>query len=261
MAIKNGTLVLHLGSIDESFLRNQECYLCVRSVKSDVAAALYVCWRVTCLNESTSSALGEITYRELDPDKDPITPLHIEMLAGEELPHLLQTLLVGVEHAICRIPLDELTFPSSSSFAKFQTSDGDTASLVDCKNAISKRATSECNLKRRELITKNNSINKKKYAVKRITQSGSICDNENETFDDELCDKDEGSLTSPPITASTLPLFCLGGSFPHIDSDSEESGDDAKKTQSGECCNNNKKLSTIFIYLFTATIKWAQSAF
>lgn len=242
LAIKNGALVLHLGSIDESFIRNQECYLCVRSVKSNVAAALYVCWRASSLNESTNSKPpGEITYRELDPDKDPITPLHIEMLAGEELPHLLQTLLVGVEHAICRIPLDELTFPSSIS--KFNSLDvshdqiaSDTASLIDDKNALSKRTTTECNLKRRELITKNNSINKKKYAIKRISQSGSICDNESETLDDEVCDKEyvnEVPLTSPPITTSTLPLFCLGGSFPHIDSD-EESGDDAKKSQSGE---------------------------
>lgn len=237
METRNGALVLHLGSIDESYLCNQECYLCVRSVKSNVEAALYVCWRASTLNESTNSLPGEISFRELDPDKDPITPLHIEMLAGEELPHLLQTLLVGVEHAICRIPLDELTFPSSS-IAKFQSSDcdRDTASLIDDKNAASKRTTTECNLKRRELITKNNSLNKKKYTVKRITQSGSICDNESETLDDETSDKeyvDEGILTSPPITPSTLPLFCLGGSFPHIDSD-EESGDDAKKSQSGE---------------------------
>lgn len=241
LAIKNGAVVLHLGPIDDSFIREQECYLCVRSVTSDVAAALYVCWRATPLNESPNSSPGEITYRQLDPDKDPITPLHIEMLAGEELPHLLQTLLVGVEHAICRIPLDELTFPSS--IAKFHSSDvdrepkaSDAAALIDDKNATSKRSTSECNLKRRELITKNNSINKKKYAVKRITQSGSICDHESETLDDDVCDKDfvdEGPLTSTPVTASTLPLFCLGGSFPHIDSD-EESGDDGKKSQSGE---------------------------
>lgn len=243
LSIKNGTLVLHLGSIDESFIRSQECYLCVRSVKSNVEAALFICWRASNLNESTNRTRGEISYRELDPDKDPTTPLHIEMLAGEELPHLLQTLLVGVEHAICRIPLDELTFPSSSSIAKFQSLDVDrdpkaieTASLNDVKNATSKRVTTECNLKRRELITKNNSINKKKYSIKRISQSGSICDTESETLDDDVCDKDyidEGPLTSTPVTASTLPLFCLGGSFPHIDSD-EESGDDAKKTQSGE---------------------------
>lgn len=260
MTLANGELVLHLGSIDETFLGNQDSYLCVRSSQSNVESALYVCWRA---NES--STIGEISFRELDPDKDPITPLHIEMLAGEELPHLLQTLLVGVEHAICRIPLDELTFPSpTSSITKFNSSNGcdhdlkarnygdNTTSLIDDKNvAGSKRVTTECNLKRRELITKNNSINKKKYAVKRISQSGSICDNESETLDDH-CGGDEiivnnnksiddCSSTNDYLngnnesiaTTSTLPLFCLGGSFPHIDSD-EESGDDAKKSQSGE---------------------------
>lgn len=156
------------------------------------------------------------------------------MLAGEDLPHLLQTLLVGVEHAICRIPLDELTFPpcpnvsGSMEFADYS---------MDEKNAASKRA--ECNLKRRELITKNNSINKK-YAAKRSNgrDSESI---EFETVDSltasagPTCDAakanegDPGAATQP----STLPLFCLGGSFPHIDSD-EESGDDGKKIQTGE---------------------------
>lgn len=269
LTLPSGALVLHLGSIvDESIVCKQDCYLCVRSYKSNVAAALYVCWRATYPNDS--STLGEISYRELDPDKDPIVPLHIEMLAGEELPHLLQTLLVGVEHAICRIPLDELTFPSPSSITKYHSSNVDrdpkaanatTTSLiaiVDDKNASSgsKRVTTECNLKRRELITKNNSINKKKYAVKRISQSGSICDNnESETLDDEIevvvaaaansstKESVDDSSTNEYLngnTASTLPLFCLGGSFPHIDSD-EESGDDAKKIQSGESnCNNSK---------------------
>jgi hypothetical protein len=183
----------------------------------------------------------------LDPDKDPITPLHIEMLAGEELPHLLQTLLVGVEHAICRIPLDELTFPLQVSCE--HNSIG-TNYLFDDKSINGKKI--ECNLKRRELITKNNSINKKYAAVtnvKRITCNGSSinniiqCDNESEVtaFDAECSNKDSVDSTNDILnvnndqtaTASTLPLFCLGGSFPHIDSD-EESGDDAKKIQSGK---------------------------
>lgn len=179
------------------------------------------------------------------------------MLAGEDLPHLLQTLLVGVEHAICRIPLDELTFPPCPTVSN--ATDPNVIEFaqdysMDEKNAASKRA--ECNLKRRELITKNNSINKK-YAIKRITCSGGKpTPNESETQDVENADRGARELTatagplsdaSTPDTltngtdaattgavASTLPLFCLGGSFPHIDSD-EESGDDAKKIQSGEC--------------------------
>lgn len=189
--------------------------------------------------------------------KDPLTPLSIEMLAGEDLPHLLQTLLVGVEHAICRIPLDELTFPprptvsnsSQHNVIEFAATDY----LTDEKNAANKRA--ECNLKRRELITKNNSINKKYAAAKRITtcSGSSLTTTESETLHDEsvaerareltastnplsdVSTNDTNSLTTTTgAVASTLPLFCLGGSFPHIDSD-EESGDDSKRTQSGEC--------------------------
>lgn len=181
---------------------------------------------------------------------DPLTPLSVEMLAGEDLPHLLQTLLVGVEHAICRIPLDDLTFPPSSatvsSCSRHNVIEFATDYSMDEKNAASKRA--ECNLKRRELITKNNSINKK-YAIKRTTCNGSssLTTSESETLDEAreltastnpssdvvLLTNETDSLTSTGAVASTLPLFCLGGSFPHIDSD-EESGDDAKRTQSGE---------------------------
>lgn len=256
LTLSNGALSLHLGTIDESLVRQQDFYLCIRSATSNVAPSLYVCWRA---NETTG-----ITYRQLDPDKDPITPLNIEMLAGEELPHLLQTLLVGVEHAICRIPLDELTFPQyntklqHSNDVNSQQNDNSTANYLieNVKQRL------ECNLKRRELITKNNSINKKYAAVKRITCNGSspydnesetttldICNNNNNnnnnresvdvnisssTNDDVLNGNSDLSLTSSSgAITSTLPLFCLGGSFPHIDSD-EESGDDAKKNQSGE---------------------------
>jgi hypothetical protein len=182
----------------------------------------------------------EVIVLDRSLSTDPITPLSIEMLAGEDLPHLLQTLLVGVEHAICRIPLDELTFPSCPNvFGSIEFAATDYS--MDEKNAATKRA--ECNLKRRELITKNNSINKK-YAAKR--SNGRECESiEYETVDSltasagQTCDEataaaavnegDPGAATQP----STLPLFCLGGSFPHIDSD-EESGDDGKKIQTGE---------------------------
>lgn len=174
------------------------------------------------------------------------------MLAGEDLPHLLQTLLVGVEHAICRIPLDELTFPPCPTVSDCRHQNViDYAAAdysVDDKNAANKRA--ECNLKRRELITKNNSTNKK-YAIKRTSCNGSSnLTNESETLDDENVGLRAREMTATPndsstnetdslttgAVASTLPLFCLGGSFPHIDSD-EESGDDAKKSSSGELCN------------------------
>lgn len=255
MTLSNGALVLHLGTIDESLVRNQDYYICIRSIASNVESALYVCWRASSINESG------IIYRKLDPDKDPITPLYIEMLAGEELPHLLQTLLVGVEHAICRIPLDELTFPPCPPIIKStqqkhsnDSIDNGNDNIDDKSTASGKQQRLECNLKRRELITKNNSINKKyTTAVKRITCNGTSssssieCDNESETtaLDGEIIVKESVDSTNDILNGndiqhstdttitSTLPLFCLGGSFPHIDSD-EESGDDSKKSQSGK---------------------------
>jgi len=258
-----GALVLHLGAIDESLVRPHDIYLCIRSCAADVSAALYACWRAAIVNESAAV----IVYRQLDPDKDPITPLSVEMLAGEDLPHLLQTLLVGVEHAICRIPLDELTFPPHSPSPPCdQLSNSD---LIDCNSSSSK----QCNLKRRELITKNNSINKK-YAIKRtscsnLSQSEQQQVDESETASAAATSKSNDVSITPVAAASTTsnnlinetnpmttttttttttsssaattsttqPLFCLGGSFPHIDSD-EESGDDAKKIQSGELLLN-----------------------
>lgn len=265
LTLSNGAVVLHLGTVNESLVRLHDFYLCIRSSASDVSAHLYACWRTT-INETTTI----VKYHQLDPEADPIAPLYIEMLAGEDLPHLLQTLLVGVEHAICRIPLDELTFPPTtvSNSCNNHHNSNETNQIVDSKNA-NKRM--ECNLKRRELITKNNSINKK-YAIKRISCCGSILYdkvgnralNESEILDSENVDETSVDSTNEcndqwndvsistisndltnetdstsGTTASTLPLFCLGGSFPHIDSD-EESGDDAKKIQSGEYIKKKK---------------------
>lgn len=204
-----------------------------------------------------------------------ITPLLVEMLAGEDIPHLLQTLLVGVEHAICRVPLDELTFPlqydgnNSNISDPIQSDESEQQQSTVCKLLLEQHNGSEINTKLRKLITKNNSINKKvnnNYAAcnnKRLTSNGIFHDEKNGTLnsnaDDSRAvtqalthqklsskatlpvnsDDENNSLTS--ITGSvslpstsTLPLFCLGESFPHIDSD-EESGDDSKKIQSGEC--------------------------
>lgn len=176
------------------------------------------------------------------------------MLAGEDLPHLLQTLLVGVEHAIQRIPLDQLTFPPSPILSN--DSDQNVIEYaadfsIDDRNAASKRA--ECNIKRRELITKSISTNKK-YAIKRISCSGrsnQLTKNESKARDEEpivpktlestmklgeISSSSTFSVMPSSMTipeTSTLPLFCLGGSFPHIDSD-DESCDETKSIQTGE---------------------------
>lgn len=167
------------------------------------------------------------------------------MLAGEDIPHLLQTLLVGVEHAICRVPLDELTFPT-----QYGGNVSVSNSIHKCELDRTTQLTnenSESNTKHRALITTNNSINKKytsnNYASKRITSNGILHENETSQTNNDIVDDEANNLTehtkviddeNSSITGSSnLPLFCLGGSFPHIDSD-EESGDDSRKIQSGK---------------------------
>jgi hypothetical protein len=165
------------------------------------------------------------------------------MLAGEDIPHLLQTLLVGVEHAICRVPLDELTFPTQYD-SNVTVSNSSDKCESDCTTQLVDKLI-ESNSKHRELITKNNSINKKYIsASKRITSNGILHENGISNTNDDIEDDEINNLTehlttfddgnlSIMCTSSTLPLFCLGGSFPHIDSD-EESGDDSRKIQSGK---------------------------
>lgn len=57
----DGALLLHLGSIDDSLVRIQDIYLCIRSVTSNVSPKLFACWR--------RSLSDSIVYHELDPAK------------------------------------------------------------------------------------------------------------------------------------------------------------------------------------------------
>lgn len=61
LTLTDGSLVLHLGTIDESLVRLQDFYLCIRSGASNVSSKLFACWR-TSISDS-------IVYHELDPDK------------------------------------------------------------------------------------------------------------------------------------------------------------------------------------------------
>lgn len=177
-----------------------------------------------------------------------VTTLTLEMLA-EELPHLLRSLLVGVEHAINRVPLDELSVfhpsetaalshqqqqqqlsalrpESSASNASSSSTSAASAAQQHAKLLLSPLGSPKCGLKRREMINKNKLNNK--YALKRMaskaetTPGGGGADATAAAADAA----DAAAMLPAEAPLSNLPLFCLGRSFPHIDSD-EESGDDA----------------------------------
>ncbi|XP_055619314.1 uncharacterized protein LOC129764351 [Toxorhynchites rutilus septentrionalis] len=316
----DGALVLHLGALDESLVRTQDLYLCIRPEPESNEPRLYAVWRggTPPSDQSHQAPLphvaSPVVYRQLDPGKDPITPLAVEMLA-EDLPTLLQNLLVGIERAIYRVPLEELSFPTAERNAASISQEVDdhqnnNGALVkepsDRQDKyILNPGTPKIGLKRRELITKNKAVNNK-YALKRITTpQTAVSSNGNDTFSPsngghnsynqnntngnsfvnrnaaleksentqqingnqcnngsavagegtaaeggsrslKLCDTggivvaltgeavgggaSDNHQSAISTDISSMPLFCLGGSFPHIDSD-EESGDDMKKCE------------------------------
>lgn len=173
----------------------------------------------------------KIIYHILDPDKDPVTSIALEMLT-EELPQLLQTLLVSVEQTINRIPFDDLSFPSSSPPpSPAATANDDFVRKLSQQNVASPNGSPKCGLKRRELITRNHKTLHGRYAMRRMSLNKS---------------ENESSSTSSPMHSNSstikesnaMPLFCLGGSFPHIDSDEDSGADDASKSSSERKLDN-----------------------
>lgn len=207
----SGAVVLHLGALDESLLRCQDLYLCVKPAE-DQSTHLCAVWR--------SPINLKIIYHTLDPDKDSLTPIALEMLA-DDLPQLLQSLLVGVEHAISRVPLDVLTFPTKDDDSDNITIDSNGKQQTN-RSILSPNGSPKCGLKRRDIITKNKSNGR--YALRRMSNK---IENEHKNGKSNVTEiLNTSNIETEP---STMPLFCLGGSFPHIDSD-EESGDDLINT-------------------------------
>ncbi|KAJ8940300.1 hypothetical protein NQ318_012839 [Aromia moschata] len=110
-------VVVHLGPLDPSVVRNRDCYLCVRS-RSAAGLEVALIWRQQQLIHCHTVAEFRDPLRSLDEimcsSLRSVSDLEISSYDdydGAELPELLQNLLVSVEHAIKRVPLDDLTFP------------------------------------------------------------------------------------------------------------------------------------------------------
>uniref|UniRef100_A0A336K1P8 CSON003678 protein n=1 Tax=Culicoides sonorensis TaxID=179676 RepID=A0A336K1P8_CULSO len=192
------SVILHLGPLDENLLLKSDIYICIRP--SDTKTQLCAVWR---------TASDKIIYHTIDPNKDNLTPLTLDML-GEDLPTLLQTLLVGFEHQICRISLDDIS--SFGPERKHISSNGERINENGQKKSQKNTA-----IKRRDTITKNKTFNSK-YNLKRMNSSLGATD--------EIALKnDSKDNAGSPLDPSSMPLFCLGGSFPHIDSDEDSCED------------------------------------
>ncbi|KAL5293349.1 PLEKHG4 family protein [Megaselia abdita] len=245
LTTETGDVILHIGTIDESFVHFYDAYICV---KPAITSTPEVCifWR----NPNNSNI--ECRLIDLDNGKK-LSPILLEMLT-DDLPQLLQNLLVGVERAIGRIPINNLSFPiqtktsgrgaASTATATITADNGNVLNAINANDIlvsgedededVNSNSTSKiviksgletntkitlsyspkCALKRSEQITKNNFLNNKYILRKYSTKL------------------DGGSQPSTPTMedpSSKHPLFCLGNTFPHIDSDEENSSDDQRR--------------------------------
>lgn len=250
----SGELILQLGAIDEVLLRPCDVYICVKPGK-DSGVDLCAVWR------TPATVFGStVQSRTIDYSNSYLSPLSLEMLS-DELPQLLQNLLVGVERAIGRISLTDLSFPTGltaahdiSAFDTILYGIDETVTTTTTSLASTTSATlmndknlpnsPKCALKRSELITKNKMLNNK-YLLRRLSgkqdngscnvQTTSMTTNScrvggsNESASSDDSQTTTNTITTPTPTTSFMPLFCLGNSFPHIDSD-EEVNPDEKQT-------------------------------
>ncbi|XP_030760540.1 uncharacterized protein LOC115885696 [Sitophilus oryzae] len=117
LCLGSSGIVIHLSHLDPSLLRNRECYLCVRtrSLPGLEVALIWklqhqLYWRTIAEFQNPLHSIDDIMCSSLRSVAD------LEVGSADdcdniELPELLQNLLVSVEHAIERVPLDDLIFP------------------------------------------------------------------------------------------------------------------------------------------------------
>ncbi|XP_066257641.1 puratrophin-1-like isoform X1 [Euwallacea similis] len=110
-------VVVHFTPLDVSHLRNRDCYLTLTRRNTPILEVTLI-WKLH--QEIHSRTVAE--FRNPLNSIDDIMCSSVRAAAdlkvgcadecdGTQLPELLQNLLVSVEHAIKRVPLDDLTFP------------------------------------------------------------------------------------------------------------------------------------------------------
>ncbi|XP_034103028.1 LOW QUALITY PROTEIN: uncharacterized protein LOC117567274 [Drosophila albomicans] len=183
--------------------------------------------------------------------------------AAIELPQLLQNLLVSVERSIERVSLNELQMPLALGEDQLDEANNNNnlnnnnTNNSNTNNNTNNIGSPKCALRRSDLITKNKLFNNR-YMLRRLTNrqdsmnstssgnsnasersSSSGSSSAGEELHSHLSSNSMNNNNNNngnndlllPSTSPALPLFCLGNSFPHIDSD-EEATDAGEKRQS-----------------------------
>ncbi|KAI8121287.1 Puratrophin-1 [Lucilia cuprina] len=305
-----GEVILHLGGLDDVEVKSAEIYLCVKTAETNKEPQLYAIWRTptenplintltsttTAAKTTTSESGSTLKSCQLDYQDHTLylSTLALEMLS-DDLPQILQSLLIGVENSLERLSLNQLpqipfngdgnggdtSCHNNNNLSANTTATGTTtqtsssSSLRDEKNhygtlngRLQLPNSPKCALRRSELITKNK-LHNNKYMLRRLTNrqdsmnstssgNSSASGLSNASSDSDSYAKSHlinsnnnrniissnnnnnsckiittaAATTIPQTETKTnelnspaLPRFCLGNSFPHIDSDEENTED------------------------------------
>lgn len=114
-------IVINLALLPSSYIKNNDCYLCVRSRSGpglEVALIIKINGRINCVTvaefkEPLNKLSNDIMCSNLKTtmDLEYCCTTTTDTTDDYDLPEMLENLLVSVEHAIERIPLDDITFP------------------------------------------------------------------------------------------------------------------------------------------------------
>ncbi|VEN61900.1 unnamed protein product [Callosobruchus maculatus] len=156
LCIGRAGIVVHLCPLDQALIRYRDCYLCLQPSSASEGLEVALVWRQ--YHQVHSSTIAKFKdHRNLDDimcsGLRSVTDLEItsyDDYDGQALPEMLQNLLVSVEHAIKRVPLDDLVFPCPQclQYLPLDRSDEDPSSCAcqcSCRmpdSPVSKKDTS-----------------------------------------------------------------------------------------------------------------------
>lgn len=146
-------VVLHLGEIDESLLKNRDCYVCLREnpMKKENGGGnieVALIWK----NGKKTGARTIVREEKEFVGDEIVSPLTMSEAAksDDDLPALLQNLLVSVEHAIHRVPIENLAFPCPKCHEYLELETGSEEAEEGCG--------CECSARPRQVEKKDSSI-------------------------------------------------------------------------------------------------------
>ncbi|CAG9864587.1 unnamed protein product [Phyllotreta striolata] len=159
LCVGESGVILHLGPLDPSNVRNRDCYICVRN-RSAPGVEVTLFWRqdhellshtVAQFRDPLAQSLDDIMCSNLRSISD-LEITSYDDYDGTELPEMLQNLLVSVEHAIKRVPLDDLTFPcpQCQQFLPLDRQDEEAGASCACQ--------CQCRLPEHQVLKKDSSI-------------------------------------------------------------------------------------------------------